>query len=535
MQLFKQHFFRKLAKNQHYRLLPSKGKRGDVFDTNGKLLASSINYYSLFADPAMVQDPENLAKVLAEKLGLPQDDLYQKLSKKKRFVWVMRKMSWDKKEKIQALNLEGIGFLREAKRVYPQDSILAQVLGLVNIDNQGIEGLELLFDQQLGGKDGWVRVLHDSRSRSLFLSPQILNPKPGADIFLTIDLQIQYWVEKYLKDTIENFSAKQGSVIVLDALDGAILGLANYPVCNLNSINSGSLPFLKNMVVTDLFEPGSVFKVVTLIAAVEKGMNYSKDKIFCENGEYKIPGTILHDWKPYANLTFEEVFMKSSNIGVSKIAQQLGQQNIYSYIKKLGFGEKTGVDLPGEISAKLKPWSKWSKTSGYIIPIGQEIGVTLIQLARMLTTVVNGGYLVKPHIVKRIVSQGYCKEAIIEKQYVIKESTSNRSRDILVKVVNDGTGQLAKVDGLVIGGKTGTAQKYDPAIHRYSPTKHRASFIGFIYTKQRPLIVAVSIDEPKKSHFGGVVAAPLFAKIAKYLGAYTLKDNKVVVRSYEYN
>jgi cell division protein FtsI (penicillin-binding protein 3) len=264
-----------------------------------------------------------------------------------------------------------------------------------------------------------------------------------------------------------------------------------------------------------MFEPGSVFKAVTLVAALGQNKFNDNDQIFCENGSFKIPGSTLHDWKPYGTLNFKEVFKKSSNIGVAKIANQLGRQTLYVYIKKMGFGEKTGIDLPGEVSGTVKPVSAWSNTSGYIIPIGQEIGVNLMQLVRAFAVIANGGYLVKPHVVKSIYSQTFYKDFSYQPKRVISQATATHARNILVEVVNDGTGKLAAIGGVRIGGKTGTAQKYDPVIKRYSPTQYRASFIGFISDLNPPLVIGISIYEPKKSHFGGVVAAPLFKKIAE--------------------
>jgi cell division protein FtsI (penicillin-binding protein 3) len=360
-----------------------------------------------------------------------------------------------------------------------------------------------------------VRVLQDSASREIILTPQIITPQEGRDIILTLDSQIQYWVENYLEETIKKFCAKEGSVIVMNALNGEILALANYPFFNPNNPKNVIPDIMRNKAICDMFEPGSVFKAVTLVAALGQNKFNDNDQIFCENGSFKIPGSTLHDWKPYGTLNFKEVFKKSSNIGVAKIANQLGRQTLYVYIKKMGFGEKTGIDLPGEVSGTVKPVSAWSNTSGYIIPIGQEIGVNLMQLVRAFAVIANGGYLVKPHVVKSIYSQTFYKDFSYQPKRVISQATATHARNILVEVVNDGTGKLAAIGGVRIGGKTGTAQKYDPVIKRYSPTQYRASFIGFISDLNPPLVIGISIYEPKKSHFGGVVAAPLFKKIAE--------------------
>jgi cell division protein FtsI (penicillin-binding protein 3) len=410
--------------------------------------------------------------------------------------------------------------MREQKRFYPQENLAASLLGVVDIDNKGLDGLELFYDNDLRGKSGLVRVLQDSASNELIIDPLAINPKEGADMFLTIDAQVQYWVESYLQETIKKFSAKEGSVIVMNAITGEVIALANYPTFNPNDLSGISKDAMRNRAVCDMFEPGSVFKVVTLLAAIEENKFSDEDKIFCENGSFKIPGSVLHDWKPYGMLNFKEVFKKSSNIGVGKIANSLGRNTFYRYIKKLGFGEKTGIDIPGEIGGSLKPLSRWSNTSGYIIPIGQEIGINLIQLVRLFAVVANDGYLVKPHLLKNISTEGFSKNMPTKRKRVISSSTAERAKNILISVVEEGTGALARIEGAKIGGKTGTAQKYDPEIRRYSPTQYRASFVGFISDLEPPLVIGVTIFEPKKSHFGGVVAAPLFKKIAQKLIDY---------------
>lgn len=524
LQVFRRKFLQNLAQNQHYKLVRLEGQRGKIFDRNKKALATNLHCYSVFADPLFINDPEETAKILSQRLSLDQEGIQKKLTKNARFVWLRRKISWEEKEKLKSLNLKGIGFIREECRFYPQGRSAAHVLGITDIDNNGLAGIELFYDQFLRGKEGWVRVLQDSASRKVILAPEIITPQEGADIDLTIDIQLQYWVEKYLEETVKSFRAQRGSVIVMDASTGEILSLANYPSLDLNDRKSSSLKHLRNNAVADYFEPGSVFKVVTLLTAVQESAFGDEDIIFCENGEWKIPGTRLHDWKPYGDLTFKEVFMKSSNIGVAKIANALGKDMLYNYMRKFGFGEKTGIDLPAETAGSIKHVRRWSRTSEYIMPIGQEVGVNLPQLARVFCAIANGGYLVKPHIVKGINREGFYKEMSYRRKRVLSEDVAQRVEGILVEVVQEGTGKRARLSGVRIGGKTGTAQKYDPEIGRYSPTKYRAGFVGFIADVNPPLVIGVVIDEPRKHHFGGVVAAPLFRKIAKQAIVYLEKE-----------
>ncbi|MBU2436232.1 MAG: penicillin-binding protein 2 [Candidatus Omnitrophica bacterium] len=526
LQGFKKKFFSSLAQSQYYRLIPLKGKRGKILDCKGRILANGINSHSIFADPSLIGNLDETVEVISSKLALSKKELKSKLQKKKRFVWIKRKVSWKESEEIKLLKLNGIMSIREEKRFYPQENLSFSILGIVDIDNKGLGGLELSYDTYLQGKDGLVRVLQDASGETIF-TPLVVIPAEGADIILTIDSQIQYWTENYLEETIKKFSAKKGSVVVMDAHTGGILALADYPSVNPNQRDEIFFGSMKNCAIADYFEPGSVFKVVTLLAAVGENKFSDEDIIWCEKGKFKIPGTILHDWKPYGELSFKDVFKKSSNIGVAKIVSSLGKTILYRYIKKLGFGEKTGVDLPGESAGVVKLPHKWSKTSKFIIPIGQEIGVNLLQLTRLFAVVANGGYLVKPHIVRNIRSQGFSKEIAQDKKRVVSSSVAQRVKNILIEVVEEGTGKLARIPGVKVGGKTGTAQKYDPKIKKYSPTKYRASFIGFIDDYRQPLVIGVTIDEPMKFHFGGVVAAPLFKEIAQKVVDYLDMDVQV--------
>ena len=531
LQIFKREFLQNLAKGQHYKLIRINGQRGKILDRNGKTMATNLYYYSVFADPSLIDDPEKTARLLSRPLGMSKDEIKKRLTRKGKFAWLKRKISWHDRQKIKSLKLKGIGFIREESRFYPEGDLASHILGITDIDGNGLAGVELFYDRFLKGKEGWVRVLQDSASRKVIITPEVISPQEGASIDLTIDAQLQYWTEKCLEDTIKDFRAKRGSVVVMDASNGEILSLANYPSGDLNIRTPESLKKLRNIAVADYYEPGSVFKVVTLLASIEKNSFDDEDTIFCENGEWKIPGTRLHDWKPYGDLSFKEVFMRSSNIGVAKIANDLGKETLYDYMRKFGFGAKTGIDLPAETGGSIKHFSKWSKTSEYIMPIGQEVGVNLIQLARVFAIVANDGYLVKPHIVKGIYREGFYKDTRYKNKRILSADSAQRARNILINVVEEGTGKRARISGVTIGGKTGTAQKYDPEIGKYSPTKYYAGFVGFITGVKPPLVIAVVVDEPRKHHFGGVVAAPLFRKIAKRAIVYLEKESSVDVAS----
>jgi cell division protein FtsI (penicillin-binding protein 3) len=520
LQVLKRDFLNGYAEKQYYRRIPFEGKRGEIYDCKGRLLATGLNCYSVFADPFYITNPRLTAKILASNLGVSESEVFGRLSKHNRFVWIKRRVLWEDKEKIKSLKIAGIGFVREEKRFYPQEELAANVLGVVNIDNRGLEGVELGFNNYLRGKNGMARVLQDSGAQEVILSPEVVDPQRGADITLTIDAQIQYWVEEYIKETIQESGAKSASIVVMDATNGEILAMANYPTFNPNNVNGVSRDSMRNRAICDMFEPGSIFKVITLMAALETGRFTETDHFFCENGVYKVPGTTLHDHEPYGDLTFTEVFKKSSNIGVGKIVAGLGAPAYYKYLDRLQIGKKTGFDLPGEVSGSLKPLDRWSKTSPYMVPIGQEVGVTLLQMARTYAVVANGGYLVNPHILKSMHFKTLDKSIPYNEDRVVNPGAIQRAKNVLLQVVADGTGKLAYVEGLEIGGKTGTAQKFDPAIGKYSASRFRASFIGFVGAVNPPIVIAVTVDEPTKSHFGGVIAAPLFKKVAQKVSPY---------------
>ncbi|MBN2483684.1 MAG: penicillin-binding protein 2 [Candidatus Omnitrophica bacterium] len=514
-----------MARKQYNSIVSITGGRGRIYDAKDRILATNITSYSVYADPQIVTDKEHTARILAEELSLDKDDVLEKLNRSRRFVWIKRQIPWPEKEAVEEHNLPGVGLRRKIKRFYPQKTIAAHVLGMVDIDNQGLEGIELKYDEVLRGKEGFIQRFKDSAARGLIFLPESLTPQEGADVYLTLDGQIQYWAEKYLAETIDKFGAKGGSVVVLDTQSGGVLALVNFPDFNPNKPGSSQASERKNQALTDMFEPGSVFKIVTLIAALNEGAFNEDDMFFCENGEYKIPGTVLHDYHPYGNLSFREVFSKSSNIGVAKIAQSLGKNTLYRYIKKLQFAKATGIDLPGEINGFMKEPNQWSKTSGYIVPIGQEVGVTLIQLAQAMSIIVSEGELIQPYVVKKVVHEHYTNEIPPIKKNVLSPRVCERAKAVLIDVVENGTGRSAWIEGALVGGKTGTAQKFDVSIRRYSPNKYRASFVGFIEKEDISLVIAISIDEPRKSHLGGTVAAPLFGMIGKETLRYLRYQN----------
>lgn len=515
--------FIKLAEKQQTNLVKTDHERGLILDKNQLVLASNVPTFSIYADPKSINDKAKVTSVLSEILDLKPVDILKKLRKDKSFVWIKRKVSRDEKKAIDKENLRGVGYLREYKRFYPQENLAANILGIVNIDNQGIEGIELSYDKLLQAHSGEALVVRDSKGKNLPLYRELKLGSDGYNLELTIDAHIQYWADEFLRSAVEEAKAKGGSVIVMNPDDGRVLAMANNPSYNSNKAGESPISSYRNRAVCDYYEPGSVFKVITLVAALDEVRNVEKKIFDCENGAYKVPGTILHDWKAFGKLRFDEVFMNSSNIGVAKLVQMIGPKKFSNYIYKFGLGELTGIDLPSETPGYVKPYKSWSRTSPYIIPMGQEVAVSLLQMTSVFATIANGGHIVRPFVVDTVVdSKGVViKDVKAEKKGpVIAAKTARKAREVLGRVVSHGTGRRARVKGVNIAGKTGTAQKINPQ-GGYSKSNYYVSFIGFFPVEDPKYVIGVTIDEPHgKYKSGGMVAAPLFQKIAEKITDY---------------
>jgi len=483
---------------------------------------------SLYAVPNVIKDKENVINQLIAILGVERSYLQDRLYRKKAFIWLARKLTPEKTDAVKRLNIKGLGFLKETRRIYPNSYLASHIIGFSGMDNVGLEGAERDFNKYLKGQPGWAIFLRDARQKKLDIWEKMVLPVDGLDLVLTIDEVIQYIAERELDKAFKSFHAKGASIIVMDPHTGRILALASRPTYDLNDHALISKDSIRNRAICDLFEPGSVFKIVTASAALEEKKVTEEDKFFCENGAYRVGGRILHDHTSHGTLTFRQVIEESSNIGTVKVAQLLGPDTVYKYLKAFGFGSKLGIDLSGEISGMIKPVSLWSKTSISAIPIGQEVGVTALQLASAISVIANGGQLMKPYIIDSIRdNQGEIikqnKPRLIRK--VISVDTAMRIKKILTGVIEEGTGKLAKVSGFSAAGKTGTAQKVE-ANGSYSHSKFVASFIGFSPAEDPLLAIVVTVDEPHPSYFGGVVAAPVFQKVASDAIRY-IKGNEV--------
>ncbi|MCM8812450.1 MAG: penicillin-binding protein 2 [Candidatus Omnitrophica bacterium] len=519
VQVLKNENFVRLADAQHYLTLTLAPQRGQIFDRNEKVLAMSLNVFSVYAVPYEITEKTAFAAALAPLLRMPAELIQKRISTGKKFVWLKRRIAEEDAAHLQKLRLPGIGFRRESKRYYPDGKLAAHVIGYAGIDDQGLDGAELAFDRYLKGRPGKRSLLRDAKQRILPAFEQEYVPAvDGLHVVLTLDEVIQHIVEEELENYFQKNRALAAWVVVMNPHNGEIYALANWPAHDLNDIGAAAAADRRNKAVCDLFEPGSTFKIVTACAALEERKFGLDDVIFCENGEYRIARHTLHDHKPYGNLTFVGVIEHSSNIGMVKIAQKLGNQVVYDYAKKFGFGELTGIDLPGESRGIFSHPSKWSKLSIGAIPIGHEVAVTSLQMVRAMAVIANGGYLVRPHVVMKIINgqRQDIETADFQRQRTpaLSAQTAQTMRNILQGVVDRGTGKKAAIPGYTVAGKTGTAQKLLPG-GGYSHSNFIASFIGFAPADMPRLVAAVVVDDPKPLYYGGLVAAPLFKNIAE--------------------
>ena len=517
------HFFRgnylaSLARKQHNLFIELEPRRGAIYDTNLRPQAFNVAVDSVYAAPNEIpeKDKDKIAGQLAPILNTEYAKLKDKLSRKKSFIWLARKISPQQANAIKELKIKGIGFIKESKRSYPNGYLLSHVIGFAGIDNLGLDGIELRLNNYLKGEPGWALFLRDARQKKLDIWEKMVSPRDGFDVILTIDDVIQYIAERELDKAFKATHAKGASIVVMNPHTGEILALANRPTFDLNEYPGAPKDYLRDRAITDMFEPGSVFKIVTASAAIEEGKVSEDEKVYCENGAYKIAGHILHDHQPHGTLTFTEVIEQSSNIGTCKIAQIVGAENIYRYEKKFGFGIKSGIDLPGEISGSVKEPRFWSKTSITAVPMGHEVGVTALQLANAVSAIANGGNLMRPYVVREIRDK-FGEEIVSNEPVFVNKvmslDSAARVRKMLIGVVEKGTGKLARIPQVTVAGKTGTAQKIEPN-GTYSHDKFVATFIGFTPAEDPVLAIAVVIDEPRPYYFGGVVSAPVFKNVA---------------------
>lgn len=506
------------ATKQYERRLPIVSRRGTIYDRSGRELAVSLKVASVFAQPAAIENPEGTAKALAPILGQSATHLLSLLTSDKLFVWLERQVEPAQSEAINDLNLKGIGLYPESRRYYPRQELAAHVLGMVGLDDRGLEGLEHQYDVLLGGQPEYITAQQDALGRIIFRHEEERGRPLIFDLTLTIDEVLQYTAERELQRAVERSHAKTGTAIVMDPWTGEILALANQPTFDPNKYKRGGSFAKRNRAVTDYFEPGSVFKVILAAGALEEGVVRPSDRFHGENGAIEVGGVTIRDHEKYGWLTVQEILAHSSNVGAIKIGQKLGKSLYYHYISGFGFGSLTGLDLPGETPGFIRRPKGWSGLSLSVLSLGQEISVTPVQIATAFSAVANGGILVRPHIVRDLRAQDGSVARHVEPvmiRRVISQQTAQSLLTILRSAVEEGTGKEAALEQYSVAGKTGTAQKVDPVTGRYSHQRVVASFVGAVPAESPRLVILVTIDEPETLRWGGSVAAPTFREIAR--------------------
>ncbi|MGI9103715.1 MAG: penicillin-binding transpeptidase domain-containing protein [Terriglobales bacterium] len=505
------------AQRQQQRTIEVAPRRGIIYDRNGHELAMSISVDSVFAVPSEIPDPENTASLLARVLHSDPGEIMARLKASRSFAWIARKVDADAGQRIRGMNLRGIYFQKEPKRFYPKRELAAQTIGYVGMDDEGLGGIEHAFEPRLRGTPGKMLITMDARRK--WFGRVERQPDAGENVVLTIDEKIQYIVERELDKAMQDTRAAAGMVIVQNPRTGEILALANRPTFNPNLYKDAGPAALKNRAVSDIFEPGSVFKMVTYSSALEEKLAKPEDPIDCQGGVITVGGIKIHDLHKMGVVTIAEAIAHSSDVAAVKVGMRLGDDRFYNYIHSYGFGQQTGIELPGETRGMAKPANRWSKVSIGAISIGQEIGVTPLQLASMVSTLANDGMYTPPRVVAGVLPPRKTPQTVTfqrpQQHRVISTMTAAQMRKMLEGVVLFGTGKRAILDGYTSAGKTGTAQKVDPSTGTYSRTKYVATFAGFAPVTNPALTIVVSLDSAVGLHQGGQISAPVFARIAQ--------------------
>jgi cell division protein FtsI (penicillin-binding protein 3) len=531
IQIFKSSKYLSIAKSQSRAVIEMQPARGRILDRQGRELALDVRLDSLYAVSREIKDKPRIADALSRILGLNRELILERLNRDKMFVWIARKISDPQAAAIRRLKVPGLGFVKESLRVYPKAETACHLVGFTDIDNEGLEGIELNANSFLKGVPGWRLAQRDAKQRELISKEiEMVAPIDGYNVHLTIDEVIQSITEKELSGICKKYNAIGGSVVVMDPKTGDVLAMATYPLYDLNRARHTPVEFRRNRVITDLFEPGSVFKTFTLASILQNKVFGLEEKFNCEGGSWAVAGKVLHDHKGHGVMSFREVIEKSSNIGTVKGAMRLGADKLYKTIRLFGFGERTGIGLAGEVSGLVPHPRSWSRSSIINIPIGQGVAVTPLQLAAAVSAIANNGLEMKPRIMTRIDdADGKTIEAFEPQplRQAISKETALQVRSVLEGVVSRGTGKKAAVPGFKAAGKTGTAQKILPN-GTYSHDQFIASFVGFVPYDEPKVVVSVSIDQPHPVYYGGEVAAPVFSRVAAGVLAYWEISQNVV-------
>jgi cell division protein FtsI (penicillin-binding protein 3) len=512
------------AQRQQQHTIEVAPQRGTIFDRQMNPLAMSLGVDSIFAVPCEIPDPSMVAHLLAPALGLDPDELLGRFKAFHTFCWVKRKASAEEATRVSELNLKGIYSLRETKRFYPKGELAASVVGYVGLDDTGLAGLEHATNEVIKGRPGRVLVACDARHRS-FGSTE-LQGQPGKNVVLTLDEKVQYIAEKALAEAVENWHAAGGTVLVQNPNTGEILAMASQPTFNPNEYGKSPPEALTNRAIGWVYEPGSTFKLVALSAALEEGLTNPSEVIYCQEGSIELAGRVIHDHKPFGNLTVTDVMVDSSDVGAIKLGLRVGQERLYRYIRAFGFGSKTDIELQGEERGLLKPPNRWSGISIGEISMGQEVGVTPLQLLTAYSAIANGGMLYQPRIVHDVfIHQQHDPLPPVSGHRVLSQHTAETMKQIFAGVVERGTGVPAQLNGYSAAGKTGTAQRAENGT--YSKSHYVSSFVGFAPVTRPAVTILVVIDSPVGAIYGTTVAAPVFRSIAEQTLGYlnVLQDN----------
>ena len=522
IQIFDHKKYTSLAFSQQFKKQDIPTRRGVIFDRNGLKLAESVQVSSVFADPLVIKDKKKTAQVVSQVLGLNKTKVEKLLNKKKRFVWVKRRVLDEQEDVLKQLNLKGIGFRYEYKRVYPYEKLCSHILGFTDIDQNGLEGIESSLNQVITGSKGSKVVEKDGRQRQFStLQGETVSAKYGNSVFLTIDCKIQSIVEDELENACSKWKPDSAVAIAMDPFTGEVLAMANYPSFNPNFVQDSSPRERRNRVITDCFEPGSLIKPLIVSGALDSGLVKEDDQFFCHNGAFKVRSRVIRDVHSYGYLSVSDIVVHSSNIGMAQLGMHMNKNRLYSYLKEFSFGEKTGIQLPGEAKGIVRPLNLWSLDSTISVSFGYETAVTPIQLVTAFCSIANGGTLLKPQIVSKITDYSGKR---VKKKYktpervrrvVSPEIAREVMSPILENVVKEGTGKKAMLFTYSVAGKTGTAKKLQRVGNKmkYS-NKYIGSFVGYAPVDEPKVCVLLSLNEPKNgAYYGGTVAAPAVGNI----------------------
>ena len=517
LQVYRSPWLAQKASDQYEKSLKLNGKRGTIYDRNLREMAVSIDVTSIAVRPAKIRQPNTASRALAKALKTDHRRIKKKLKSKSPFVWVKRQASPKETAAVKALGLDGIEFVPERNRFYPNKTLASHALGFTGLDGYGLEGIEFSYDRYLRGSDSNSKVFKDALGKVFNEEPNKNAHSDGHNIVLTIDRAIQYITENALQETVKEYSARSGMAIVMEPKSGAILALAHVPVFNPNAYTDFKKERWRNRAITDPFEPGSTMKIFSAAAALESGNIKASSIFYCENGAYRIGQNVVHDIKKHGWLSLQQIIKYSSNIGAVKVSEKIGPAKLYSIFQKFGFGAKTGIDSPGETTGSLAHYKNWTTVDTGAVAFGYGISASAIQLITAASAIANDGILMKPYFVKAITDQSgktlkqFQPQAV---RQVISKRNARTIRNIMKTVITEGgTGTNAALEGYTVCGKTGTARKLDQN-GIYSDSMHIASFVGFTPAENPKLTILVVIDEPQGKYYGGTVAAPVFRRIA---------------------